>query len=134
MYKKMLELAGESLRAAAADAQTVLRIETELAKGSLDRVSRRDPNQTYHKMSVKELAALSPSIDWPKYFAGMGTPSFTDLDVSVPGLFQSAGRRSHATAASPISRLIFAGTCSTPKRLCWPRRLSTKTFISSAGR
>ncbi len=43
------------------DAQAVLRIETDLAKGSLDRVARRDPNQTYHKMSVKELAALAPS-------------------------------------------------------------------------
>ena len=41
--------------------RSVLRIETELAKGSLDRVARRDPNQTYHKMSVKELAGLSPS-------------------------------------------------------------------------
>ncbi len=66
----------------------VLRIETELAKGSLDRVSRRDPNQIYHKMSVQELAALSPSFDWPKYFAGLGTPSFTDLDVSVPDFFK----------------------------------------------
>ena len=42
------------------DAQVVLRIETDLAKGSLDLVSRRDPNQVYHKMSVKDLAALAP--------------------------------------------------------------------------
>jgi putative endopeptidase len=87
--QKMLDLAGESHAQAAADAQAVLHIETDLAKGSLDLVSRRDPTQTYHKMSVKELAALSPSIDWPKYFAGMGAPSFTDLDVSVPAFFKA---------------------------------------------
>jgi putative endopeptidase len=87
--QKMLELAGESASRAATDAQAVLRIETDLAKGSLDRVSRRDPNKTYHKMSVKDLAALAPSIDWPKYFAGLGAPSFTDLNVDVPDFFKA---------------------------------------------
>jgi putative endopeptidase len=82
--QKMLELAGEPPARTASDAQAVLRIETDLAKGSLDRVARRDPNQTYHKMSIKDLAALAPSIDWPKYFSGLGTPAFTDLNVSVP--------------------------------------------------
>jgi putative endopeptidase len=87
--QKMLELLGESSAQATADAQAVLRIETDLAKGSLDRVARRDPSQTYHKMSVKDLAGLSPSFDWPKYFAGLDTPSFTDLDVSVPEFFKA---------------------------------------------
>ncbi len=87
--QKMLELAGETAAQAAADAQAVLRIETELAKGSLDRVLRRDPTKTYHKMSVKDLQALAPSIDWPKYFAGLRTPSFTDLNVSVPDFFKA---------------------------------------------
>jgi predicted metalloendopeptidase len=74
---------------ATSDAQAVLRIETELAKGSLDSVSRRDPSRTYHKMSVKDLVALSPSIDWPKYFAGLGAPGFTSLNVSVPDFFKA---------------------------------------------
>ena len=87
--QKMLELAGESPSRAASDAQVVLRIETDLAKGSLDLVSRRDPNQVYHKMSVKDLVALSPNVDWAKYFAGVGAPSFTDLDVSVPEFFKA---------------------------------------------
>ncbi len=87
--QKMLELAGEPAAQAASGAQAVLRIETDLAKGSLDRVSRRDPNKTYHKMSVQELAALAPGIDWAKYFAGLGTPAFTDLNVSVPDFFKN---------------------------------------------
>ncbi len=87
--QKMLGLLGESPAQAAADAKAVLRIETELAKGSQDRVARRDPTQTYHKIPVKELAALSPSIDWPKYFAGMGAPSFSEIDVSFLDFFRS---------------------------------------------
>jgi putative endopeptidase len=87
--QKMLELLGETPAQATEDAQAVLRIETDLAKGSLDRVSRRDPNQTFHMMSVKNLAALAPSFDWPEYFAAMGAPSFRDLDVSVPDFFKT---------------------------------------------
>jgi len=87
--QKMLELAGESSTQATAGAQSILRIETDLAKGALDRVARRDPSQTYHKMPVKDLAALAPSIDWPKYFADLGTPSFTDVDVTAPGFFKA---------------------------------------------
>jgi endothelin-converting enzyme/putative endopeptidase len=87
--QKMLELLGEPPAQAAAGAKAVMRTETDLAKGSLDRVSRRDPNQVHHKMSVKELAALAPRINWPTYFAGVGTPSFTDLDVAVPEFFKT---------------------------------------------
>ena len=87
--EQMFELAGESTVQATAHAQAVMRIETELAKGSLDRVARRDPNQTYHKMSVKDLQALAPGIDWPKYFAGLNTPPFTELNVSVPDFFKA---------------------------------------------
>ena len=74
----MFELAGEPPAQATADARAVLHIETELAKGSLDRVARRDPNQTYHKMSVKELAALTPEYRLAEILRGPGTPAFTD--------------------------------------------------------
>jgi predicted metalloendopeptidase len=87
--QKMLELAGAPPAQAAADAQAVLKIETALAQGSLDRVARRDPNRTYHKMSVKDLQALAPGIDWPKYFSGLGTPAFSEINVSVPDFFKA---------------------------------------------
>lgn len=86
--QKILELAGETPANAASDAQAVMKIETELAKGSLDLVSRRDPNQTYHKLTVQELAALAPSIDWPAYFKAMGAPPMESLNVAVPDFFR----------------------------------------------
>jgi len=87
--QKMLELAGQSPAKASADAQAVLRLETDLAKGSLDLVSRRDPNLIYHKMSVQQLAGLAPGFNWPTYFTAIGAPSFTDLHVSVPDFFKA---------------------------------------------
>ena len=86
---KMLELLGEPADKAASDAAAVMHLETGLAKGSLDRVSRRDPQQVYHKLTVHELVSLNPAIDWPKYFAGMGAPAITDLNVVVPNFFRT---------------------------------------------
>src|SRR5579864_6100812 len=87
--QKMLELLGGPRKKAASDAQAVMRLETSLAKGSLDLVSRRDPSQVYHKLTVHELVSLSPAIDWPKYFEGMGTPPIADLNVAVPNFFRT---------------------------------------------
>jgi len=87
--QKMLELAGEPPAKASADAQAVMKVETELAKGSLDRVARRDPNQTYHKMPVKDLENLAPAVDWPKFFADLDTPKFSDLNIAVPDFFKA---------------------------------------------
>jgi len=87
--QKMLELSGEPAAKAATDAQAVMRFETDLAKGSLDRVTRRDPNEIYHKLTVHQLYSLDPAIDWPKYFEGMGAPPMTELNVSVPNFFRA---------------------------------------------
>jgi len=80
----MFKLLGESPDKAAADARTVMNLETELAKASMDRVERRDPNKVYHKMTTAQLQALSPAFTWKEYFATIGSPSFDSLDVSVP--------------------------------------------------
>ena len=86
--QKMFELLGDSPENAAAAAAAVMKIETELAKGSQDRVTRRDPVQTYHKMTEHELFSLCPFFDWPKYFAAMGAPSIESLNVVAPNFFR----------------------------------------------
>jgi putative endopeptidase len=82
--QKMFELSGESADQAKADAAVVMRIETSLAKGSLDRVARRDPAKVYHKMTEQELAALGPAFQWKVYFRDTGAPEFTSINVSWP--------------------------------------------------
>lgn len=87
--QKMFELLGDTPGKAATEAKVVLAIETSIARGALDRVSRRDPNKVYHKMSSKELAALSPDFGWDKYLAGIGAPSVANVNVTEPDFFKN---------------------------------------------
>ncbi len=86
--QKMFELLGDPADKASAEAKTVLEVETSLAKGALDRVSRREPSKVYHKMSSKELAALSPDFGWNAYLQGVGAPSTQVLNVTEPDFFK----------------------------------------------
>lgn len=86
---RMFELAGDSQADAAAKANAVLTIETALAKASLDRVARRNPQLTHHKMSLADFAAQNPNFDFRTYFADSRTPKFDSLNVSVPDFFKS---------------------------------------------
>jgi len=83
----MLQLVGESPEAAAAHARAIMAFETDLAKASMDRVARRDPNAVYHKMTVAQLAALCPLVDWNAYLDGIGSPKIDSLNVSVPDFY-----------------------------------------------
>jgi putative endopeptidase len=83
--KRTLALTGESETEAAADAKRILALETELAKASMTRIQRRDPNATYHKTSVADLRAMAPAIDWPVYFRSVGmTVPVAFLNVAQP--------------------------------------------------
>jgi endothelin-converting enzyme/putative endopeptidase len=87
--QKMLELLGDAPEVAATEAQTVMRIETPLANGSLTQVERRDPKLLYHKMTRKQLEALSPSFRWKKYFSEAGQPGLRELNVTSPDFFKA---------------------------------------------
>src|ERR1035437_1271118 len=87
--QKMFELLGDKPETAAVEAQTVMRIETALAKGSMTRVERRDPKALDHKMTSAELGKISPEFQWLVYFAKVGMPSLSSLNVSSPGFFKA---------------------------------------------
>jgi endothelin-converting enzyme/putative endopeptidase len=85
---KMLTLLGDAPDTAAAGAQTVMRVETALAKPALDVVARRNPEAIYHKMTPAELQALTPGFDWSAYFKGIGAPPIDALNVTEPEFFK----------------------------------------------
>jgi endothelin-converting enzyme/putative endopeptidase len=87
--QRMFELAGEKPADAKAHAETVMRLETALAKGSLDRVSRRDPEKIYHPMKKAELVKLTPAFQWAQYFTGTHAPAFNDIILSWPDFFKA---------------------------------------------
>ena len=81
---KSFELYGESPEKAAADAKAVMKVETDLAKVSLDPTEQRDPEKNYHKMDVSELQKITPAFAWTQYFTTIQSPSFASLNVAVP--------------------------------------------------
>ncbi|HKV81046.1 MAG TPA: M13 family metallopeptidase [Candidatus Sulfotelmatobacter sp.] len=69
-------------------ADTVLRIETSLAKAEMDRTSRRDPKNRDHKMSRNEAASLASNFYLDRYFHDVNAPSFSQLNVGNPEFFK----------------------------------------------
>jgi endothelin-converting enzyme/putative endopeptidase len=86
---KLLALGGAPAARAAADAEAVMRVETALAKAALDRVSRRDPEKVYHKLTPAEFQTLTPHFDWSRYLRGLGAPPISAINVSEPDFFKA---------------------------------------------
>ena len=85
---RMLELSGEPHAKAAAEAQSVLVIETGFANAAMDIVLRRDPKNQNNKMTLAQVQALTPSFDWKKYFAAMRAPASAQYLVIAPDFFR----------------------------------------------
>jgi endothelin-converting enzyme/putative endopeptidase len=85
----MLALLGDSPDAARAGAQTVMAIETELAKATLTRVDKRDPYKQFHKFTRAQLVALTPTFGWDAYWAGLGLPAPASLNVTEPDFYKA---------------------------------------------
>jgi putative endopeptidase len=90
--KELFTLAGQNAEQASASADTVLRIETGLAKASMDRTLRRDPKNRDHKMATRDAISLAPNFYLAQYFKDLGTPSFSDLNVANPEFFKDVNR------------------------------------------
>jgi putative endopeptidase len=89
---KMLALVGDDAPKAAAEAKTIMGLETKLAEASLTNVERRDPEKTYHKMSRPELRTLTPNWSWDTYFQEIGYTNVDSVDVSAPKFFETMSR------------------------------------------
>ncbi|MES2994885.1 MAG: M13 family metallopeptidase [Patescibacteria group bacterium] len=68
----LFRLMGRTPAEAKAATETLMRVETALAKASMKKEDRRDPEKTYHKMTVAGLMKLSPELDWKRYFTQQG--------------------------------------------------------------
>lgn len=85
---KMLMLIGQDKAAAEKNANTIMHIETRLAKASMTRVEQRDPDKTYHKMTLVNLNELTPGFDWKTFFVGVGLSEPGDINVAQPEFFK----------------------------------------------
>ena len=90
--KKTFQLLGETPPRATDDANTVMDLETSLAKVSLDIVKRRDPANLNHRLSLQEVRALSPAFSWDQYFKSVNAPQTDHYLVMTPEFFKGVNQ------------------------------------------
>ena len=86
---RMFQLLGDGADDAKAHADTVLSMETALAKGSLTQVELRDSKKLFHPANERKLQALVPAFDWKSYLAGLGLAGNDRYNISEPRFFQT---------------------------------------------
>ncbi len=94
---KTFELAGATPAQAKAAAATVMRMETDLAKASLDNIALRDPKATDHKMTMAELQKLTPKYDWTAAFRALDVRP-GDVNVAEPKFLEEVERQLGASS------------------------------------
>jgi putative endopeptidase len=85
----MFQLNGVAATEADQTAASILVFETALAKASMTRVERRDPDKTYNKKTMDQLSTEFPNIAWKGYFTetGLLTKKYEYFIVGQPLFF-----------------------------------------------
>ncbi|HYX19307.1 MAG TPA: M13 family metallopeptidase [Thermoanaerobaculia bacterium] len=89
---KMLTLLGEPPARAAEDAKAIMALETKLAEASMTRVERRNPDNTYHRKTLEEVAKLTPNFSWSGFLKDLNAPTVVAINVAQPGYFEEVNR------------------------------------------
>jgi putative endopeptidase len=103
---RMLQLIGTPKTDADGQAKAILQLETALAKASLDRVARRNPNNIRHKMTVDQLQALTPDFDYRAYFKDRSVTAFDNLNVEEPDFFGSLNSTLHSVSLDDLKSYL----------------------------
>jgi len=92
-YEKHLEamfaLMGKTRIEAKKSRETILRIETNIAKISMPKEDLCDVDKTYHKVRVTVLARHTRNIDWNSYFKIIGAGNGRDIVVMQPAFLRA---------------------------------------------
>lgn len=81
---RMMELAGYDAEAQQRIMDTVMRIETEMARHKMTREDRRDPLKRYNVFTMDEIPERFPLFDWQTYFSGLGVEKADKVNFANP--------------------------------------------------
>ena len=81
---KMFQLIGLNKDIATQNSLAIMDIETSMARASMSRLKRRNPNNLDHKMTMKELTDLTPNLNWKRYFSQIGLEKIDELNIASP--------------------------------------------------
>jgi putative endopeptidase len=88
----MFKLLGDAPETAAAEAKTVLTVETTLAQASMKREDLRNPDNVYHMMSMADVKTLTPHFSWTEYIRDIGSPEIgqvNSMNIAQPDFFKA---------------------------------------------
>lgn len=88
----MFELMGDNAQDAQNEASVVMSIEKNMAVHSMTRVERRNPDNTYHKMTLTELDKLTPGISWKNQLGDLGISNVDYLIVRQPEFMKAVDK------------------------------------------
>jgi endothelin-converting enzyme/putative endopeptidase len=97
--QKIFALLGDQPDAAKENAQTVMSMETALARASWTRVEERNPYNLKNKMKMGDLATLAPGFDWSAYYKESKYPQFETVNVEAPKFYKQLNQ---LLAAEPL--------------------------------
>jgi putative endopeptidase len=103
---RMFTLLGDSPNEAGVKARAVMALESSMATAALNRVERRNPHLTHHKMSVTDFEALAPALDFNLYFVETNAPTFTQMNVGVPDFYKNLNRLLQTTGMNDIKSYL----------------------------
>ena len=104
--KNMLKLTNHKSQTIQKTVDTIMRIETALARASMKKEDTRDADKTYHKKSVAQLQVLSPVVDWKKYFAQTGAEKARQVIVGQPEFFKAVSKLLEATPLAELKTYL----------------------------
>jgi putative endopeptidase len=106
MFGLLAKAQGKTDADAQAQVEAVMKFETALAKASMTRVARRNPDNTYHKMTVAELSALSPDFEWKLYLTDVGLPPVHTLNVANPDFVKAMNTLIESTSLADLKTYL----------------------------
>jgi putative endopeptidase len=85
--RKMFELMGDDSIKAIAEANTVNRIETQLADSSWTSTEMRNYTKWYNKRTIEDAIKETPNINWKNLFKSLGVNDIDYFLMAQPGFF-----------------------------------------------
>ncbi|MET4075037.1 M13 family metallopeptidase [Hymenobacter sp. UYCo722] len=86
----LFKMLGDDQATAEKNADAVTRIETRMAKASRDRVALRDREKNYNKMTVAQVTAEYPNLDFPLRLKESGLSGAKDIIIGQPDYLKEA--------------------------------------------
>lgn len=97
---RMFQLLGDQPAAADTQAAHIFALENALAKVSMSRIARRDPNANYHKMSIADADLVTPHLEWGAFMKESGVPPVDSVNIGQPSFFKGMDS---IVAATPVA-------------------------------